>query len=65
MNKKIILNFEEDEISALEKLAKMEFRDIEGQVAHLIRNELERRGLLEVKIVTEGKTEKKFIRLDE
>jgi len=65
MKKKIVLEFEDDELAALEELSKQEFRDIEQQAAHVIRQELERRGILKTVKIVEGKTEKKFLRLDE
>ena len=46
MNGRLIITLEENEKKALYKLAELEYRDIHDQAALIIRQELERRGLL-------------------
>ena len=43
----ITVTLSSDEIEALRKLAELEFRDTRSQAALIIRQELERRGLLQ------------------
>lgn len=47
MKKRIVLTIEENEMNALEALAKMELRTAWQQAALIIRNELEKQGLIE------------------
>lgn len=47
MKKRIVLTIEENEMDALEALAKSELRTAWQQAALIIRNELEKQGLIE------------------
>jgi len=66
MKKKIVLEFEDDELDALRKLAGMKFCGMEQAAMGMIRRELEERGFLKVEMLMEDKkTGKKYRRLDE
>lgn len=48
MKKRIVLTIDENEMNALEALAKIELRTAWQQAALIIRNDLEKRGLIEI-----------------